>query len=440
MKTLYTFFFLALIGLSAEAQTSWASDLSSWSNGNPTDWMNSARTSILSSNVTKDSTNIQAGTYAAKLSNTTSSSKRFASDSFNIVKGDIMSIKIWARGTGELGVRIWESSYVGSISYKTLDSTSWGEYSYGWVADTTISNAELLVYVKNTDSLKGDIIIDSVWVGLGTSSNKSIYDIQYTTLSSGISPLDGQLVTTKGLVTAVGGNGYFMQDGDSAWSGIWVFDPTNTPLQGDSISITGVVKEYFGITEIEAPSGYSVLSSGNPSPTPVSINSGDAEEKYESVLVSVTANCVADTATDNSGINWKVDDGSGQLYVQDLFYLYPNVTVNQEYEVVGPLNYAWSEWRICPRATSDVIAGLRDIYASAANFDVYPNPTSNEVNISNLSNNATVSILDLEGQLVNQYQTNSTLLRINTSDLNSGVYFLNIISDGITATKRLVIK
>jgi hypothetical protein len=51
------------------------------------------------------------------------------------------------------------------------------------------------------------------------ATTTSIYAIQYTTDPSGDSPLKDQAVTTEGVVTAVFGSGYFIQDPEeTSWS------------------------------------------------------------------------------------------------------------------------------------------------------------------------------------------------------------------------------
>jgi len=56
----------------------------------------------------------------------------------------------------------------------------------------------------------------------------SIYDIQYTTDSSGDSPYTSETVTTQGVVTAVFGSNYvWIQDGSGPWSGLYIYKLSN---------------------------------------------------------------------------------------------------------------------------------------------------------------------------------------------------------------------
>ncbi len=80
-------------------------------------------------------------------------------------------------------------------------------------------------------------------VGIGSASADPevipIYDIQYTTDSSGDSPYEGQTVITQGIVTAFfydGGNRYtFIQDGTGPWSGLVLYKPNGFVNVGDEL-------------------------------------------------------------------------------------------------------------------------------------------------------------------------------------------------------------
>jgi hypothetical protein len=81
--------------------------------------------------------------------------------------------------------------------------------------------------------------------------------------------------------------------------------------------------------------------------------------------------------------------------------------------------------------------------ALAGSFSVYPNPATDVLNISNSINaeiNA-ITITDLNGRTVKQITANGSVdSQINISDLNAGVYFVNINSNEGSLTKKIVKK
>lgn len=177
----------------------------------------------------------------------------------------------------------------------------------------------------------------------------SIYEIQGQTASS---PYADQTVTTQGVVTATYTDFYFIQDGEGAWNAVMVFDEGHTALRGDSISITGEVTEYYDMTELKDISDYTVLKSNAVIPEPLLLNTGDvADEQYESVLVKVdSAMC---TALDLGFGEWQVNDGTGNVRVDDLGYAYTPILI-ELYDVIGPVNYSFDNYKIEPRDLNDV--------------------------------------------------------------------------------------
>jgi len=102
----------------------------------------------------------------------------------------------------------------------------------------------------------------------------SIADIQDTTgTGSPDSPLNGQVVTVSGIVTAElqgdnKANGgisdyyFWIQDNEALWSGIKVVYSDSLIAEGDSISICGTVEENYNQTQIKDVTSYTLHESG----------------------------------------------------------------------------------------------------------------------------------------------------------------------------------
>lgn len=188
--------------------------------------------------------------------------------------------------------------------------------------------------------------------------------------NSGVEELNYGEVSTSGVVTAYFGDKYFIQDGEGPWNGVMVYDQEYSPQIGDSIIVTGLVKEYYNVTEIVELSGYYHIGSGKELPAPVEISTGDAAEEYEGVLVKVTEALCTDDDYLNNYYMWEVDDGSGELLIHntDMFTFEPDE--GNEYTIQGPLNWDFGEWKVELRFEEDV-QGFADIDA----------PQLSEVNI-----------------------------------------------------------
>lgn len=72
------------------------------------------------------------------------------------------------------------------------------------------------------------------------------------------------------------------------------------------------------------------------------------------------------------------------------------------------------------------------------NLIMYPNPTRDILNLNfdNLLYNGNYTITDLSGKIILNAQLNSN--RIDVSNINNGVYFLSVTSDGVTQTQKFI--
>ena len=176
----------------------------------------------------------------------------------------------------------------------------------------------------------------------------TIYEIQGQADSS---PLENEIVTTSGIVTGVASSGYFLQDGSGEWRGIFVYD-TNTPSVGDSLTISGTVAEYYNKTEIKNITDFTVNSSGNNLPAAIADSTGNiSQEKYEGVLISISN---AECTDDSLGYGeWMVNDGSGDCRIDDMMYHF-TPTLGTNYDVTGIVDYAYGNYKVEPRDSSDV--------------------------------------------------------------------------------------
>lgn len=163
-------------------------------------------------------------------------------------------------------------------------------------------------FFVNVTNVTGATVGDAQ--GLGTITNDDvlltpIHDIQGNGASS---PLVGQSVTTRGVVTGLKSNGFFMQepdatvDADPATSeGLYVFTSSApTAAVGDLVQVTATVAEYApgrgSFTELTTPI-VAVSSSGNPLPAPIALSvtlpdpagAWDQLERLEGMRVSVAS-------------------------------------------------------------------------------------------------------------------------------------------------------
>ncbi len=203
---------------------------------------------------------------------------------------------------------------------------------------------------------------------------KSIYDIQYTELASGDSPEKGNTVEVRGIVTGTvtgSGAGYFLQDGEGAWNGIWVLDNENTPAIGDSVEVIGTVDEYWDLTEIKSVAEFTVAASDKDLPAPTTLTAlAAAEEQYESVFITIEK--ATTTNVDAGNGMWEVEDATGTLLVDDVIFAFTPED-DAIYTITGIAYYSYEERKILPRSAADIVQDAAPVIGT-----ITLNPTAPE--------------------------------------------------------------
>ncbi len=180
----------------------------------------------------------------------------------------------------------------------------------------------------------------------------TIPEIQETGDMSGDSPLAGVAVTTYGVVTATNGNGFWMQDGIGAWSGIYVRESAANVVLGDSVTVTATVEENFGLTRLNSVSDIIVNSLDNDLPATTLLTTGTVGvEEYESVLVELLATTVVNDNIGNG--EYVINDGSGDYVVDDVIYQFFPETFSG-YDYVGIAYYSFNVFKLAPRDQDDI--------------------------------------------------------------------------------------
>ena len=115
-----------------------------------------------------------------------------------------------------------------------------------------------------------------------------------------VSPLEGQTVTTSGVVTRVNSHGFFLQDlrgdaDDATSDGLFVFTrtaPTGVAV-GQGLQLTGTVVEFStagsSVTQLSSPSAITVTGAGHTiTPQAVTLPVTGDLERFEGMLVTLT--------------------------------------------------------------------------------------------------------------------------------------------------------
>lgn len=174
----------------------------------------------------------------------------------------------------------------------------------------------------------------------------------------------GQVVTISGIITceayATGGSKYWVQDADSAWCGIMVYDKNNKAAEGDSVTLTGEVSEFRGMTQIGSITDFRIDKEGAWGIEPMMVTTGEIgkgganAEAYEGCLVTVKN--VNITNPDLGYGEWEVNDGTGALVVDDLcdYFFAPSMYASCQ-SITGVMDYSFGAPKLQPRLAMDVV-------------------------------------------------------------------------------------
>jgi DNA/RNA endonuclease YhcR with UshA esterase domain len=262
---------------------------------------------------------------------------------------------------------------------------------------------------------------------------QTVYQIQYTTDPSGNSPYATQIVTTHGTVVGIYSSsagvrgGFYLQGGAGAWNGVYVYAGTTgagtstTCSLGDSVSVTGTVSEYNGLTEIGTITACTTIASGK-SYVINDITTNDANtEKWESCIVRVkNADC---TGSPSAG-TFTVTDGSGSLSVFKQLYQALALTTGTYYYVTGIMTWfnTGSIYELYPRTAADftVSTGFSTPKADLLSLS----RIGRTLTVNNAENGSTVDIYSSLGAKVQSAKLQGSAIQLN--ELANGLYIVRV--------------
>ncbi len=174
----------------------------------------------------------------------------------------------------------------------------------------------------------------------------------------------GTVVTVKGIVTSgseLGSIRYFQDNtgGIAAYGSL-----LNAVVRGDSITLTGTLKNYNQLLEIDPVASFNVNSSGNTLPTPELITIDSINEAREAELVRI--NSVTFTTNpggtfgSNTSYNFTANGVSSSMYVRSNHPLIGTVIPSGPVDLVGivsQFHYSspTSGYQLLCRDTNDII-------------------------------------------------------------------------------------
>ncbi|MBC8400806.1 MAG: T9SS type A sorting domain-containing protein, partial [Candidatus Marinimicrobia bacterium] len=296
----------------------------------------------------------------------------------NPIPTDVVTVTADVIDDGTVTVNL--NYMVDSGAYTPVAMTAGAGFEYSGDIPPQVDGSFVYYYISADDGVNAVVNSDTTMYAVWAPSDLTpITNIQYTTDVSGDSPFLGQEVTIGGVVTAEfwgsSSNRYIhVQDADSAWSGVVVFeyggwdsfdfttplgDTVHTVAEGDSVVLTGTVDEYSGLTEIVDVTEFVVYGQALQPFDPITViaaeimTGGTMAEAYEGVLVKAE-----DVSVDNPDLGygeWSFTDGTNSVRADDIWDYYFDPADQVLAEIVGVMTYSHSNTKLLPRLARDIV-------------------------------------------------------------------------------------
>lgn len=221
-----------------------------------------------------------------------------------------------------------------------------------------------------------------------------------------------------------------------ATGGLLIFDQSNKITteytEGDVISggITGTISIYHGMLEF-VPSfntAASTQNTGAVAPTVITVEQL-LTNNYVSQLVMVENVAIATGTTytaGETGSNVTFSQNGNEAILRNGFKtLDMEIGDNTNWDIIGFAAIYDDNIQIYPRSNDDVtiVTSVEDL---ASEIAIYPNPTSDIVNIVTNGNAQRVEIANVDGQIVSNEAVSSDVVTISLEAQPAGMYFVRI--------------
>ncbi len=260
--------------------------------------------------------------------------------------------------------------------------------------------------------------------------------------TTGVADSIGAKAWIRGVVHSEDFDGAFFSLQDKT-AGIIVLveDVDYMAKRGDSIRVLGTIDQKDGTTMF-IPDSIIVISGNHALQNPVIINT--ANENNEGRLVQV--NGLTFTGMDDDDmLTFTNGTESFRIFKADGINLPDFDSTTAKYNIRGVLLQLddempyFNNYFIAPRDANDVdiILSVQNFAKKSLNFNVYPNPTNNIVNITSDFIAERVIITDVAGKEIMRTIPTTNAVRMDVSALKAGMYFIQVQKGSSVTTQKL---
>ncbi len=347
--------------------------LENWSGGLPDSWVKETYEFQLY----PDSVNTYEGNYSGKFILRSTNTQRLTQYITGLVPGHMYVYSLYVFDSDTMGkARGYLRFYDGTGTQVASFYTPYSSNDYpGW----ELLKSDTFVCPQNAETLHVEIRLydEGTWTGgdsavlyvdnlslldLGPAPEPpyhSISEIQGFTTSS---PFKDSTVATGGIVTAVFGNNFFIEEYPGGLrKGLYVYRGSASSPHvhiGDSVLVKGTVDEYYGNTQLKNVFEVDIIDSNHPLPEAIVLTPQDTvTEDHEGVYVFLeNAECINDSLGYGEWeINYRFISTTKDtfLHVDDMGVSY-SPTVGAHYSIYGVITFTYGFFKIEPRDEQDI--------------------------------------------------------------------------------------
>lgn len=153
-------------------------------------------------------------------------------------------------------------------------------------------------------------------------------------------------------------------------------------------------------------------------------------------VASVTLDASNVNFSSNSKIRFQCDasGNADHVYIDQVTVTATAGTLNETPEIITTISETEQNNQVTPSVDDSII----DFKVDTQDIKVFPNPANDIINISSNEAINNVNILSVSGQVVKVLNSSDLSQGINIADLNPGVYYLLIETEGEFIPKKFI--
>ena len=164
------------------------------------------------------------------------------------------------------------------------------------------------------------------------------------------------------------------------------------------------------------------------------VNAGNSENYTVGFALSTTA----DFTLEDAGVQNVVATLTGNTFSQSVNDLVEGQTYFYRAYITNEAGTAYGA------VETFTLSGLADAMANTLQVSVYPNPATTQatLKLAGLQADAKIVISDLQGRILSEgeMKANTTIYRLDLSNMASGVYYIRIVTDSVVSTQKLIVE